>query len=188
MASASGPAGDQEHTGQDSPRGVARRVFLAYLSGAGAAFIGLVTGIPIVGYLLSPLADRAKTQWIRVGKTSDFQGSEPQRVTFTITRRDGWTEDREARTCWIVADGSVSFRVFNGRCTHLGCAYSWQTTGERGGAFHCPCHDGVYDRQGNVLAGPPPRPLDRLEYRVEDGALDVLFEDFRLGSPDQQPL
>ena len=165
-----------------------RRIFLRYVVQAASVFMGIVAGLPVLGYLVSPLADRAKTQWIRVGKASDFPGPNPQPVTFSITRRDGWTEVREARTCWIVPEGNASFRVFNGRCTHLGCAYSWRTTGERSATFHCPCHDGIYDRQGSVVGGPPPRPLDRLEVRVEDGAIDILFEDFRLGSADKQPL
>ena len=35
----------------------------------------------------------------------------------------------------------------------------------------CPCHNGVFDPQGRVLGGPPPRPLDRYEYKVENGVL-----------------
>ena len=175
-----------EHDASELPAG--RRIFLRYVVQATTAFIGIVTGLPVLAYLLSPLADRAKTQWIRVGKAADFQGTEPKLATFSLTRRDGWTEVLEARTCWIVPEGNASFRVFNGRCTHLGCAYSWRTTSQRGGTFHCPCHDGIYDRLGSVLDGPPPRPLDRLEFRIEDGAIEVLFEDFRLGSADKQPL
>jgi succinate dehydrogenase / fumarate reductase iron-sulfur subunit len=39
--------------------------------------------------------------------------------------------------------------------------------------FRCPCHGGNFDRQGNVLAGPPPRPLDRYAFKVDSGHLLV---------------
>ncbi len=29
--------------------------------------------------------------------------------------------------------------------------------------FICPCHQGIFDRTGLNIAGPPPRPLDRFE-------------------------
>jgi len=44
----------------------------------------------------------------------------------------------------------------------------------------------VYDSTGAVQAGPPPRPLDRLETTVVDGELFVLYRDFRLGVTTQE--
>jgi Rieske Fe-S protein len=40
--------------------------------------------------------------------------------------------------------------------------------------FFCPCHNGVFDKDGNVVSGPPPRPLDRFEVKVEDDQLFIL--------------
>jgi hypothetical protein len=37
------------------------------------------------------------------------------------------------------------------------------------------------------VAGPPPRPLDRLESRIEGGKLQVQYQDFVLGTPDRVP-
>jgi len=45
------------------------------------------------------------------------------------------------------------------RCTHQGCVVRWKA---EAGAYVCPCHEGRYDRDGNVLAGPPPAPLRRV--------------------------
>ena len=50
--------------------------------------------------------------------------------------------------------------VFSRRCTDLGCLVSWSK--ERA-QFICPCHQGTFDRTGLNIAGPPPRPLDRLQ-------------------------
>ena len=50
-------------------------------------------------------------------------------------------------------------------CTHLGCTVSFNATANQ---FLCPCHGCKYDHEGNVVAGPPPEPLERLNIRVED--------------------
>ena len=66
------------------------------------------------------------------------------------------------------------FVAFSGKCTHLSCAVYWSA--ERGRLL-CPCHDGVFHPEtGDVLAGPPPRPLPRIELREEDGMLYALRE------------
>lgn len=153
-----------------------------------SGFIGVIAGIPIIGYLVSPLSKQEAASWVTLGKASEFKGPEPKFVTFSMTRRDGWTEVQDARACWVVAQEGGTQVVFNGRCTHLGCAYSWQTGGEHAERFYCPCHGGVYDREGTVLDGPPPRGLDRLVTKVENEQLMVLFQDYRLGSPAKEPL
>ena len=166
---------------------VTRRVFLSYVSAAVGGFISIVMGIPILGYLAAPLAGKIEAHKITLGKVDSFKGTEPRLVTFTITRRDGWVELQEARTCWVVPESNGTFTVYNGRCTHLGCAYSWRTEGDHKDKFFCPCHDGLYDREGTVLGGPPPRPLDRLAATVEGDELQVLFQDFRVGVPGKEP-
>jgi cytochrome b6-f complex iron-sulfur subunit len=50
--------------------------------------------------------------------------------------------------------------AFSRRCTDLGCLVSWSREREQ---FLCPCHQGVFDKTGRNIAGPPPRPLDRFE-------------------------
>lgn len=54
------------------------------------------------------------------------------------------------------------------RCTHLGCTVPWREDEDR---FNCPCHGGIYNKQGEVLAGPPPRPLDIFPAEVVDGEI-----------------
>lgn len=63
-----------------------------------------------------------------------------------------------------------SVRAFSMVCTHLGCLIQWQP-GEM--EFYCPCHDGRFDQFGEVLAGPPPVPLEEFPVRIEDDTVIV---------------
>jgi len=56
------------------------------------------------------------------------------------------------------------------RCTHLGCTVPWR---EDEGLFHCPCHSSLFNRKGEVIGGPAPRPLDLFPLRSEEGELVV---------------
>lgn len=60
--------------------------------------------------------------------------------------------------------------AFSRRCTDLGCLVSWNKEREQ---FVCPCHQGVFDKTGLNVAGPPPRPLDRFEILKRGGQLYV---------------
>ena len=62
-----------------------------------------------------------------------------------------------------------SYNAFGQKCTHLSCPVHYSKTNDR---LECPCHEGGFDaRTGNVLYGPPPRPLDKIEIEVHNGVL-----------------
>ncbi|GHO81734.1 hypothetical protein KSD_95050 [Ktedonobacter sp. SOSP1-85] len=53
-------------------------------------------------------------------------------------------------------------------CTHLSCAVLYKGDG----TLHCPCHEGRFDAvTGNVLAGPPTRPLPFIQLAIENGII-----------------
>jgi cytochrome b6-f complex iron-sulfur subunit len=59
-------------------------------------------------------------------------------------------------------DGEL--HAFGQKCTHLACPVYFERAHQR---LECPCHDGAFDaRTGNVLYGPPPRPLDPIKLEV----------------------
>jgi len=63
-----------------------------------------------------------------------------------------------------------SLRAFSLICTHLGCVVQWQKDKNE---FYCPCHDGRFDEFGDVLAGPPPIPLEQYTVRVDGESVIV---------------
>ena len=56
------------------------------------------------------------------------------------------------------------------RCTHLGCTVPWRDDEDQ---FHCPCHGGLYNKKGEVVGGPPPRPLDLFPVEIVEGEIIV---------------
>ena len=59
---------------------------------------------------------------------------------------------------------SGDFVAYTQRCTHLSCPVQFAAATNR---LECPCHNGVFDAAtGNVLEGPPPRPLPRITLRM----------------------
>lgn len=55
-------------------------------------------------------------------------------------------------------------------CTHWGCEVRWSEQERR---YLCPCHEGVFDEEGQVLSGPPPRPLADYPVVVEGEVVRV---------------
>jgi Rieske Fe-S protein len=56
--------------------------------------------------------------------------------------------------------------AFSQKCTHLGCVVYFEADNDR---WHCPCHNGNFETAtGEVLSGPPTRPLGRIEIEVRD--------------------
>lgn len=86
----------------------------------------------------------------------------------------------------LLLNAEGGYRAFSLICTHLGCVVRWVpeggdgkaartlSSGKNPGLFVCPCHGGVFDAEGRVIDGPPPRPLERLEVRVRDGRVFIV--------------
>lgn len=161
-----------------------RRTFLKWATGVGGFFSALLAGVPAVRAFLSPTFRHTRQEkWIRLGEVDQFDPEVPTKVDFVDTVADAWVEGRRLRNVWIYTEDGERFTVYNGRCTHLGCNYSLDSEKN---VFRCPCHTGFFDlKTGAVLGGPPPRALDTLPVKVEDGVLYAEYQDFRLGIPDK---
>ncbi|MAF09531.1 cytochrome B6 [Candidatus Poribacteria bacterium] len=100
-----------------------------------------------------------------------------QRVYVTdvaTLRREGQktfrdVQGREA----VLIEASDGFRAISTTCTHLGCRALWQAEHN---TFHCPCHDATFAADGQVLSGPPPRPLNRYEVAQQGESIFVIME------------
>lgn len=61
-------------------------------------------------------------------------------------------------------------KAFSAICTHLGCVVDWNGPKRE---IVCPCHAGIFDLNGRVVSGPPPRPLPSYPVRVANGKIYV---------------
>jgi len=165
----------------EAPHTNGRRHFVVRAMGAIVAAMGAALGIPAVGYLFWPAKTSKHSNWVEAGDISKLSPGVPHELIFVRTKVDGWRRRMEQDTAWIVKAEDGSVIAFSPRCTHLGCAYHWDTGKAE---FVCPCHGSWFSKTGKVLAGPAPRPLDRYEARLENNRLWLgsVIESKRSGS------
>lgn len=147
-----------------------RRKFLSRISALVSGFIAAILGIPLAVYSFGPLFHRKPAgQWKAIANLDEWEGI--QEIEYLVSRREAWYAEVQPRTVFAVPKGENEIVALSSVCTHLGCLVHWDEKKEQ---FLCPCHGGVYDPEGRVVAGPPPRPLTRLATKVEGGKLYVL--------------
>jgi Rieske Fe-S protein len=148
-----------------------RRSALARLVAAGVGFIG--AGIAgLVGLVATPRASGPTKRWRRAIAVQDLAANGPTSAVVAERHADGWYETRKQSVIFVDRDGT-GYRALSAVCQHLGCRVHWDDAAQQ---FKCPCHGGVYDREGRVVAGPPPRPLERLNVRVNPQTSDLEVE------------
>jgi Rieske Fe-S protein len=133
-----------------------RRQFLKFLGLTSLAFF---TGT--LGVALKAVYEQGRTGALpemRVASVSDV----PEGTSFNFEY------PQKGYTALLVHLPGGEFVAYERRCTHLLCPVLYEHDRER---LFCPCHEGVFDpATGRNLAGPPPRPLNKilLEVRGND--------------------
>jgi menaquinol-cytochrome c reductase iron-sulfur subunit len=154
----------QIHQGQGSDPGcLSRRRFFAKLSIALSGLCAVILGVPLVGFIVAPLFRKTPEAWVPLGKTGDFEIGKTVNVTFEDSSPLPWAGITAKNAAWLRRASATDFIAFSVNCTHLGCPVRWLADAE---LFMCPCHGGVYYKDGTVAAGPPPHPLTRYQVRV----------------------
>jgi menaquinol-cytochrome c reductase iron-sulfur subunit len=147
-----------------------RRRFLELISlGLGGA-AATVVAVPVIGFLLAPLLSRSTRTWRSVGSINSFKTGQTVEVSFADASPLPWAGITGQTAAWLRRDGDHAFTAFSVNCTHLGCPVRWISSAT---LFMCPCHGGVYYKDGTVAAGPPPRPLRRFPVRVRAGKVEI---------------
>jgi menaquinol-cytochrome c reductase iron-sulfur subunit len=163
---------------EEQPDSSSRRSFLAGLLAAGGAAVGVLLAVPLVRFALYPvLARTTEKSWSDVGKVDEFQTlTAPVQKLVTIEQRDGWRKTIKQQPVYVTKNSQGALIVLSAVCTHLGCSVRWVDAENK---FVCPCHGGMFSGEGKLLGGPPPRGLDQLQTKVEDGTLKTQYEFFR---------
>jgi Rieske Fe-S protein len=179
---------------QDEAARYPRNVFLELTTlGLGAVIAGIVT-TPIVGFAILPAFTGQELEGIDLGPVENFPEGDWMEATFLLDPAQG---EVSRRTAFVRYNGVVenlpSYTLISNRCVHLGCPV--QASGPRNeeerkavdteqaevaltpvlpANFSCPCHGGAYDTEGNRIAGPPVRAMDRFKFAIADGRLQLL--------------
>jgi cytochrome b6-f complex iron-sulfur subunit len=138
-----------DHKGSD------RRTFLSGLLKSSLA-LGLLSALGgIAAYILPP--ERREFNpgrlRLRVGRVEDFKIGQGKQVLFA------------GEPVWVLRLRG-GFIALSAICTHQGCIVDWD---EKRQLLRCPCHGGLFDARGNVIAGLPTRPLRHLRAEVVGG-------------------
>lgn len=154
----------------DSAHAGRRRALMIFVNTTLTLVGGGLTAL-LGAFALRPPGSAAAGRWVRAGTTDDLKPDEPVARVLAVSRVDGWYRERARQTVFLVWDGDKNIRAMSATCTHLGCQVQWDAKGKK---FRCPCHGGVYAADGRVLEGPPPRPLDVVEARIDPADTSVL--------------
>jgi menaquinol-cytochrome c reductase iron-sulfur subunit len=154
----------------ETPEEQSRRKFLARVSLAlgGGLLVGL--SAPMVGFILAPLAKKRPEIWLTVGKADDFKVGDTVDVRYEDPSALPWAGVTARTAAWLRRENETEFVAFSIHCTHLGCPVRWMPNAN---LFLCPCHGGVFYRDGTVAAGPPAAPLTRYPVRVVNGEIQI---------------
>jgi menaquinol-cytochrome c reductase iron-sulfur subunit len=165
-----------------------RAKFLEFTTlGLGGVIGGIVT-LPVLGFTILPPFVKQGHPEIDVGTLDEYPQGKYVITTFLLNPKEG---EVSRRTAYIrnngLLNGVPSFTTLSNRCAHLGCPV--QVNGlpldnkkktvngvdliptAAAAGFGCPCHGGQYDTEGNRVAGPPVRALDRYAFRIKNGHL-----------------
>ena len=100
----------------------------------------------------------------------------PIRFEYTRTKVNGWERTAIQYGLYVLRKNESEVRVFSDIWTHLGCRVTWHSDQQH---YISPCHDGHFDIVGNVISGPPARPLDEYMTKVENGNLLVILPSYK---------
>jgi cytochrome b6-f complex iron-sulfur subunit len=132
-----------------------RRRFLDSLLGVSFVSTIVAMAYPVWRYLIPPASGEPVTQSVVAAQASQLKANTG--MLFKFGSRPGL----------LIRNQDGELQAFNAVCTHLDCTVQYKADTSQ---IWCACHNGFYDLSGNVVSGPPPRPLERfvVNQRGED--------------------
>lgn len=141
---------------------IKRRGFLDGLLGVGFFSTAASVLYPVWRFVIPPANPEPATDSIVAGKASEFKPNTGALMKFG------------SKPAILVRTAEGDFKAFTAVCTHLECTVQYKSETSQ---IWCACHNGLYDLTGNVVSGPPPRPLEtfKVNLRGEPGQEDVVI-------------
>jgi menaquinol-cytochrome c reductase iron-sulfur subunit len=150
---------------------ISRRSFLSIATLGIGGLLALGLFVPGLIYLVAPfLKEQVSDEWLAIGPTSKVEVGTPTLFSAKKEQKTGWITNEEELTIYIYTEDGRDYVAMSNICTHLGCRVRWINDRQE---FFCPCHNAVFDKQGEVVSGPPPKPLDQYEVKVVDDQIYI---------------
>ena len=124
-----------------------RRRFLDGLLGTGFASTLVAMAYPVWRYLIPPAGGEPATQSVVAARASQVKSNSGMVFKFG------------SKPALLIRTPDGELQAFSAVCSHLECTVQYKVDTSQ---IWCACHNGLYDLSGNVVSGPPPRPLERL--------------------------
>lgn len=146
-----------------------RKIFLRVaVQGMGLVVAGIVA-IPALVTALFPALQRRREVWQPVGPLAEFPIDEVRKAIVDVPR-DDWSSSLRTKGVYVWRPSAQEIVVFSRNCTDLSCPVTWDPAS---GWFYCPCHGGIFGRDGERKAGPPKRALYRYANRIRNGVVEI---------------
>ena len=130
---------------------VSRRAFLQGLLKGGVLALFGATVYPIVRYLAPPSGGESSVSSVVAAKAGELAANTAK--IFRFGNRPGM----------LINTPQGQLKAFSAVCTHLNCTVQYD---DEASVIWCACHNGKYDLNGQVISGPPPRPLEAYQVNV----------------------
>ena len=134
-----------------------RRAFVNWFLGTSLGATVVSAAYPVLQFLIPPPVSEAQQNNVVAAKIDELQPNTAK--IFKFGTRPGL----------LIRTPSGEFRAFNAICTHLDCTVQYREDRQD---IWCACHGGVFDLNGNNIAGPPPRPLE--QYSANTSGDDIV--------------
>jgi Rieske Fe-S protein len=133
------------------PAAQGRRSLVSWLLGGGVAASLASFLYPVARFLNPPKITEASVNEVSAGKVQDLKTNSGKIIKFGSI------------PALLVRVTDTDWKAFSAVCTHLNCTVQYRESQRE---IWCACHNGVYDLNGRVTSGPPPKPLEELVVKL----------------------
>ena len=146
---------------------ITRRRAIDILLGSGLGALALATIYPVIKYIIPPKSRDSSADSVLAAKKNELKPNEGKIFRFgntpaIIVLKPGGDPEN-----------SSSYVAFSAVCPHLNCTVQYRSDLKE---IWCACHNGHFDFNGNVISGPPPRPLKQYKVAIKGDEIYVSSE------------
>lgn len=134
------------------PAAPARRSLIRMLLGGGFGASVLSFLYPALKFMMPPSVGESPVNQVSAGKAADLKLNSGRVFKFG------------SRPALLVRTAEGEWRAFSAVCTHLNCTVQYK---EQSRQIWCACHNGLFDLNGKVVGGPPPKPLEQYAVHLQ---------------------